>query len=127
MMRSLVVRLGQAAGRGLADPRDALAPAVEPLVQMRAELRATGHYRLADTLRDALAAAGVELRDTAARHPRLVVAGPGGSAARERGDRTGGVRVPLSPPAGARLGSPGLITIPLRSDKPFLSARGRVS
>lgn len=63
VMRSLVVRLGQAAGRGLADPRDALAPAVEPLIGVRAELRRTGSYELADAVRDALTAAGLELRD----------------------------------------------------------------
>ncbi|RFS87331.1 hypothetical protein D0T12_03605 [Actinomadura spongiicola] len=64
VMRSLVVRLGQTAGRGLADPRDALAPTVEPLIRVRAELRRTGSYSLADVVRDALKAAGVEVRDT---------------------------------------------------------------
>ena len=64
VMRSLVVRLGRAAVRGLSDPRDALAPAVEPLVDVRAELRRTGRFELADAVRDALKAAGVELRDT---------------------------------------------------------------
>src|SRR5690606_31781484 len=64
VMRSLVVRLGRAAVRGLSDPRDALAPAVEPLVDVRAELRRTGRFELAGAVRDALKAAGVELRDT---------------------------------------------------------------
>ncbi|WP_141966176.1 hypothetical protein [Actinomadura hallensis] len=63
VLRSLVVRLGQVAGRGLADPRDALGPAVEPLVEVRAELRRTGRFELADAVREALQAAGVELRD----------------------------------------------------------------
>jgi cysteinyl-tRNA synthetase len=64
VLRSLVVRLGQAAARGLRDPHDALAPAVEPLLAVRAELRRSRLYRLADSIRDALTAAGVETRDT---------------------------------------------------------------
>ncbi len=63
MLRSLVVRLGEAAATGLRDPRHALAPIVEPLVGLRASLRQDGRYALADAVRDALAAADVELRD----------------------------------------------------------------
>jgi cysteinyl-tRNA synthetase len=36
---------------------------VEPLVGLRASLRDDGRYELADAVRDALAAAHVELRD----------------------------------------------------------------
>jgi cysteinyl-tRNA synthetase len=63
MLRSLVVRLGDAAAGGLRDPGEALAPIVEPLVGLRASLREDGRYDLADAVRDALAAADVELRD----------------------------------------------------------------
>jgi hypothetical protein len=63
MLRSLVVRLGEAAATGLRDPGEALAPIVEPLVGLRAWLRENGRYDLADAVRDALAAAEVELRD----------------------------------------------------------------
>lgn len=63
MLRSLVVRLGEAAAGGLRDPSETLAPIVEPLVGLRAWLRQDGRYELADALRDALAAADVELRD----------------------------------------------------------------
>jgi hypothetical protein len=63
MLRSLVVRLGDAAATGLRDPGEALAPIVEPLVGLRASLRDDGRYELADAVRDALAAAHVELRD----------------------------------------------------------------
>jgi cyanophycinase-like exopeptidase len=63
MLRSLVVRLGEAAAAGLGDPAEALAPIVEPLVGLRAWLRDDGRYELADAVRDALAAADVELRD----------------------------------------------------------------
>jgi cyanophycinase-like exopeptidase len=63
ILRSLVVRLGEAAGLGLRDPAEALAPIVEPLVGLRAALRDDGRYELADAVRAALAAADVELRD----------------------------------------------------------------
>ncbi|WP_187437739.1 hypothetical protein [Actinomadura decatromicini] len=64
VMRSLIVRLGQTAGRGLTDPRDVLEPVVEPLIGVRAELRRTGCFALADTVRDVLQTIGVEVRDT---------------------------------------------------------------
>ncbi|WP_433235991.1 hypothetical protein [Actinomadura nitritigenes] len=64
VMRGLVVRLGRAAERGLRDPGDLLAPMVDPLVGVRAELRRSGRYPLADSIRDALRAAGIELHDT---------------------------------------------------------------
>jgi len=63
MLRSLVVRLGEAAATGLRDPSEALAPIVELLVGVRASLRQDGRYDLADAVRDALAVADVELRD----------------------------------------------------------------
>jgi hypothetical protein len=63
MLRSLVVRLGEAATVGLRDPGESLAPIVEPLVGLRATLREAGSYEVADAVRNALAAAGVELRD----------------------------------------------------------------
>jgi hypothetical protein len=63
MLRSLVVRLGEAAAAGLRDPGETLAPIVEPLVGLRASLRQDGRYELADAVRDALAADDVELRD----------------------------------------------------------------
>jgi cyanophycinase-like exopeptidase len=55
ILRTLVVRLGQAASAGLRDPAQALAPIVESLIGLRAALRADGHYDLAD--------ADIELRD----------------------------------------------------------------
>ncbi len=64
MLRGLVVRLGQAAEHGLADPAERLRPAVEPLVALRESLRSDRSYAAADVIRDALAAAGVEIRDT---------------------------------------------------------------
>jgi hypothetical protein len=64
-LRTLVGRLGQAAQAGSADPGDRLGPAVEPLMAVRAALRDQGNYVAADTIRSALAAAGIDVRDTA--------------------------------------------------------------
>jgi hypothetical protein len=64
VLHTLVHRLGEAAADGLRDPRETLAPLVAAMVAFRAELRARRAWELADRLRDALAAAGVELRDS---------------------------------------------------------------
>jgi len=63
-LRGLVTRLGTAAGEGLADPREQLGPFVELLLELREQARSDGAYDTADTIRDRLAAAGVEVRDT---------------------------------------------------------------
>ena len=60
----MVVRLGQAAASGLRDPRQVVGPMVEAALALRAAVRAEGRYDLSDLLRDELAAAGVEVRDT---------------------------------------------------------------
>lgn len=64
VLRGLVTRLGRAADQALADPADRLRPAVGPLVALRESLRRDRAFAEADVIRDALAAAGVELRDT---------------------------------------------------------------
>jgi len=64
LLRSLVGRLGRAAQDGLTDPRDRLRPAVEPLLELRATLRAAGNFTAADVIREALAAAGLDVSDT---------------------------------------------------------------
>ena len=64
LLRSLVGRLGRAAQDGLADPRDRLRPAVEPLLELRATLRGAGNFAAADAIREALAAAGLDVSDT---------------------------------------------------------------
>ena len=66
VLRTLILRLGQAAAAGVADPAEVLRPLVQPLLGIREWLRARGDYAPADELRTALAAVGVELRDTAA-------------------------------------------------------------
>jgi cysteinyl-tRNA synthetase len=50
--------------RGLRDPAEGLAPVVEPLLAVRGRLRERGDYALADAVRDALSAGGVEIKDT---------------------------------------------------------------
>ena len=64
LLRSLIGRLGRAARDGLADPRDRLRPAVEPLIALRAALRGEGNFAAADAIREALAATGLDVSDT---------------------------------------------------------------
>jgi hypothetical protein len=63
LLRSLIGRLGQAAQDGLADPRDRLRPAVESLLALRTTLRGEGNFAAADAIREALAAAGLDVSD----------------------------------------------------------------
>jgi hypothetical protein len=64
LLRGLIGRLGRAAQDGLADPADRLAPAVEPLLALRATLRGAGDFAAADAIREALAGAGLDISDT---------------------------------------------------------------
>jgi hypothetical protein len=64
LLRGLIGRLGWTAQHGLADPRDRLRPAVEPLIALRNTLRGEGNFAAADAIRQALTAAGLELSDT---------------------------------------------------------------
>jgi len=64
LLRSLIGRLGRTAQHGLADPRDRLRPAVEPLIALRNTLRGEGNFAAADAIRHALTAAGLDLSDT---------------------------------------------------------------
>jgi cyanophycinase-like exopeptidase len=63
-LRSLVVRLGELAEAGAGDPRERLAPFVELLLAQRAGARRAKDFAASDAIRDGLAAAGVEVRDT---------------------------------------------------------------
>jgi hypothetical protein len=64
LLRSMVVRLGEVSGRGLVDPRDVLAPVIEVALAARREVRVAKRYDLSDLIRDGLADAGIEVRDT---------------------------------------------------------------
>ena len=65
LLRSMIIRLGNASRSGLADPRDVLGPLVEIALSARSEVRLAKLYNLSDQIRDELALAGVEVRDTA--------------------------------------------------------------
>ena len=64
-LRAMIVRLGEAAESGVRDPRLVVGPFVEALLDARRQARADGRWADADSLRDRLLAAGVEVRDTA--------------------------------------------------------------
>ena len=62
-LRSMVTRLGEAADAGLRDPRAAVAPFVDALLDAREHARAERRFADADAIRDRLTAAGVEIHD----------------------------------------------------------------
>jgi cyanophycinase-like exopeptidase len=63
-LRTMVVQLGELATVGARDPREAVGPLVEGLLTLRAKARADKDFATSDQIRDQLAAAGVEVRDT---------------------------------------------------------------
>jgi cyanophycinase-like exopeptidase len=63
-LRELVVRLAELARTGTADPRQRVAPLVDALLGLRDDARADRRYADADRIRDAVAAAGVEIHDS---------------------------------------------------------------
>jgi len=63
VLRGLITRLGKAVERGPGLPGDSLRAMVQPLLELRSALRREGRYDTADAIRDALAAAGLEIRD----------------------------------------------------------------
>ncbi len=63
VLRALVVRLGELAERGAADPAERVAPFVEALLAVRAAARDAKDFATSDLVRDRLVSAGVEVRD----------------------------------------------------------------
>ncbi len=63
-LRSMVVRLGELAVGGARDPREALGPIVEIALAARRQARDDKDWARSDAIRDELAAAGIEVRDT---------------------------------------------------------------
>jgi hypothetical protein len=63
-LRSMVVRLGALALTGARDPHEVAAPYVEALLTVRGRAREARDFATSDLVRDALASAGVEVRDT---------------------------------------------------------------
>ena len=64
VLRRMVLRLGELAVAGAADPRTVVGPFVDALLELRAQARAARDFATSDRVRDRLAAAGVEVRDT---------------------------------------------------------------
>ncbi len=65
-LRSMIVRLGEAAVAGTRDPKEVVGPYVELSLAVRKEVRAAKRFDLSDQIRDGLTACGVEVRDTPA-------------------------------------------------------------
>jgi hypothetical protein len=65
-LRATVVTLGELARDGARDPYEVVGPFVTALVELRAKARDARDWPTSDLVRERLAAAGVELRDTPA-------------------------------------------------------------
>ena len=63
-LRSMIVRLGVAANDGLRDIREVIGPVVEAALAARVVARTERAFAVSDAIRDELAEAGVEVRDT---------------------------------------------------------------
>jgi hypothetical protein len=63
-LRSMMVELAGSAVLGLRDPRTILEPVVDVVLDARRRVREGKDYATSDAIRDGLAAAGIEVRDT---------------------------------------------------------------
>jgi hypothetical protein len=63
-LRSMIVRLGTAATEGVRDVREVLGPVVEAALAARVVARSEKAFAVSDAIRDQLADAGIEVRDT---------------------------------------------------------------
>jgi len=63
-LRTMVGRLGELAIEGTRDPREVVGPMVEGLLELRQRARNDRDWATSDWVRDRLAAAGIEVRDT---------------------------------------------------------------
>jgi hypothetical protein len=64
VLRSMIVRLGEAAVAGLGDPAEVVGPFVETLLLLRSQARADRRWADADAVRDVLVEVGVEVNDS---------------------------------------------------------------
>ena len=64
VLRGMVLSLGEAARHGLRDPRQVVEPLVEALLDVRRAAREGRRWQEADAIRDRLADAGIDVRDT---------------------------------------------------------------
>ncbi len=65
-LRAMIVRLGTVAADGVRDVRDVLGPVIEAALAARRTAREMEAFGVSDAIRDNLAAAGIEVRDTPA-------------------------------------------------------------
>ena len=63
-LRSMIVRLGAAATEGVRDVREVVGPVVEAALAARVVARSEKAFAVSDAIRDQLADAGIEVRDT---------------------------------------------------------------
>jgi len=63
-LRSMLVRLGEAAEGGLRDPREVVGPFVDALLDARSRARADRRWADSDAIRDRLVQAGVQVHDS---------------------------------------------------------------
>ena len=63
-LRSMIVRLGNAATEGVRDVREVIGPVVEAALAARVVARSEQAFAVSDAIRDELVAAGIEVRDT---------------------------------------------------------------
>jgi cyanophycinase-like exopeptidase len=64
VLRAMIVHLGEVAQVGARDPHEVLDPFVSALLEIRAAARVNKDFATSDLVRDKLAEAGVEVRDT---------------------------------------------------------------
>lgn len=64
LLRGMILRLGDLGVAGVRDPAETVGPFVEALLDLRARARETKDFATSDRVRDALAGAGIEVRDT---------------------------------------------------------------
>jgi len=76
VLRALIVRLGELAAVGRRDPRQAIAPFVDALIELRLAARAAHDWQTSDEIRRRLVAAGIEVHDTPEGTTWELVAGP---------------------------------------------------
>jgi cysteinyl-tRNA synthetase len=65
-LRAMIVRMGELARVGARDPREVLGPVVELALDVRRRARDNKDFATSDLVRDRLAAAGIDVRDTPA-------------------------------------------------------------
>jgi len=64
VLRGMITRLADLAVNGLRNPREALAPVMSVVLDLRSRVRADKRFDLSDVLRDRLAEIAIEVRDT---------------------------------------------------------------